>query len=74
MLENIEWAIKNEKLATLGTQDTRLVLIYISVNKCIVSYKTLSVSTCMMFKQQITTMSNLFKIMFESFILSILLT
>jgi hypothetical protein len=36
----------------LGTQDTILVLIYISVNKCMLSYKTLSVSTFMMFKQQ----------------------
>jgi len=50
MLENIERAIKNEKLTPLGTQDTRLVLIYISVNKCILSFKILSVSICMMFK------------------------
>ena len=62
MLEKIERGIKNEKLATLGTQDTRLVLIYISVNKCKLSYKTLSVSTFMMFKQQITTMSMIFNI------------
>ena len=54
MLEKIELAIKNMKLAILGTQDTRLVLIYISVNKCILSHNTLSVSTCMMFKLQIT--------------------
>jgi hypothetical protein len=54
--------MKNEKLATLGTQDTRLVLIYISVNKCMLSYKTLSVSIFMMFKQQITTMSKIFNI------------
>jgi len=58
----MERAIKNEKLGTLGAQDKRLVLIYISVNKCILSYKTLSVSTCMMFKQQITTMSKIFNI------------
>jgi hypothetical protein len=36
-LEKIERAFKNEKLATLGTQDTILVLIYISVNKCMLS-------------------------------------
>ena len=59
MLEKIERAIKNERLATLGTQDTILVLIYISVNKCMLSYKTLSVSTFMMFKQQKTTMSKI---------------
>jgi hypothetical protein len=58
-LEKIERAIKNDKLATLGTQDTILVLIYISVNKCMLSYKTLSVSTFMMFKQQKTTMSKI---------------
>jgi hypothetical protein len=51
-----------EKLATLGTQDTRLVLIYISVNKCMLSYTIISVSTFMMFKQQITTMSKIFNI------------
>jgi hypothetical protein len=55
-------AIKNEKLATLGRQDTMHVLIYISVNKCMLSYTTLSVSTIIMFKQQITTMSNIFNI------------
>ena len=59
MLEKIERAIKNEKLATLGTQDTILVLIYISVNKCMLSYKTISVLTLMMFKQQKTTMSKI---------------
>jgi hypothetical protein len=50
-LEKIERAIKNEKLATLGTQDTILVLIYISVNKCMLSYKTLSVSTFMIYSR-----------------------
>jgi hypothetical protein len=41
-LEKIERAIKNEKLTTLGTQDTIFVLIYISVNKCMLSYTTRS--------------------------------
>jgi hypothetical protein len=50
---DFERAIKNEKLATLGTQDTILVLIYISVNKCMLSYTTLSVSTFMMFNHAI---------------------
>ena len=50
------------RVATLGTQETRLVLFYISVNKCILSYTTISVSTCMKFKLQITTMSKLFNI------------
>jgi hypothetical protein len=50
---------KRYTLITLGTQDTILVLIYISVNKCMLSYKTLSVSTFMMFKQQQTTMSKI---------------
>ena len=58
----MERTLKNEKLATLGTQDTRTVLIYISVNTCIISYTTLSVSTCMMFKQQITTMPKIYSI------------
>ena len=59
MLVKIERAIKKEKQATLGTQDTILVLIYISVNKFMLSYKTLSVSTFMMLKQQKTTMSKI---------------
>ena len=59
MLEKIERAINNEKLSTLGTQDTIFVLIYISANKCMLSYKSLSVSTFMMFKQQKTTMSKM---------------
>ena len=58
----MERTLKNEKLATLGTQDTRTVLIYINVNTCIISYTTLSVSTCMMFKQQITTMPMIYSI------------
>ena len=59
MLEKNERAMNNEKLATLATQDTIPFLIYISVNKCMLSYKTLSVSKFMMFKQQKTTMSKI---------------
>jgi hypothetical protein len=49
-IQNVVLKITDAKRYALIS--TMLVLIYISVNKCMLSYKTLSVSTFMMFKQQ----------------------